>query len=112
MVIDLADAVVLYGNYPALAGATLQVQRGVLTRRDWIVPWHRIQAVTLRRGPLQRRLGLATLCIDTAGVSRGYSQPHIHDLDEGDAVSLARLVLARVEEARQAAPPPSAPHIV
>lgn len=28
MVIDLADAVVLYGNYPALAGATLQVQRG------------------------------------------------------------------------------------
>lgn len=89
----------------SLTPPALQVQRGVLTRRDWIVPWHRIQAVTLRRGPLQRRLGLATLCIDTAGVSRGYSQPHIHDLDEGDAVSLARLVLARVEEARQAAPP-------
>lgn len=28
MVIDFTDAVVLYGNYPALAGATLQVQRG------------------------------------------------------------------------------------
>ena len=28
MVVDFEDAVVLYGNYPALAGATLRVQRG------------------------------------------------------------------------------------
>lgn len=82
----------------SLAPAALQVQRGVLTRRDWIVPWHRIQAVTLRRGPLQRRLGLATLCIDTAGVPPGHHRPHIHDLPVDEAMTLAAAVRARIAE--------------
>lgn len=83
-----------------LAAEALQVRRGVLTRRDWIVPWHRIQSVTVWRGPLQRRLGLATVRIDTAGAPQGFSGPHIHDLPQAEAVAVASALLARVEAAR------------
>jgi len=88
----------------SLTPTALQVRRGVLTRRDWIVPWPRIQAITLRRGPLQRRLGLATLCIDTAGVPAGSARPHIHDLPVDEATALATAVRARIAGAR----PPTA----
>lgn len=79
MVVDLADAVVLYGNYPALAGATLQVQRGeivllqgpngagkstVLRLCAGLVPLARGRAsvldhdVALDREAIRRRVGL------------------------------------------------------
>lgn len=80
----------------SLTPAALQVQRGVLTRRDWIVPWPRIQTITVRQGPLQRRLGLATLCIDTAGVPPGSSRPHIHDLPVAEATAVAAVMRARM----------------
>jgi len=59
----------------------LQVQRGVLNRTTWIVPVPRVQVVSLRRSWLQRRLGLATVLIDTAGGSR-FGGPDIEDLRE------------------------------
>ncbi|HEX8215688.1 MAG TPA: PH domain-containing protein, partial [Allosphingosinicella sp.] len=39
----------------------LCVRHGFLTRRLWIVPYERVQALALDQGPLQRRLKLATL---------------------------------------------------
>ncbi|TKD51645.1 PH domain-containing protein [Sphingomonas baiyangensis] len=51
----------------ALIDGILHVQRGVLTRQTWIVPPRNVQAVTIRRGPVQRLLGLSTVVADTAG---------------------------------------------
>ena len=51
----------------ALDGPLLFVARGVWRQQLWAVPLVNVQAVSLSRGPLQRRLGLATVSIDTAG---------------------------------------------
>ncbi|WP_076068936.1 PH domain-containing protein [Sphingomonas montana] len=72
----------------ALAGRSLQVTRGVLTRREWTVPHDAVQAVSLSRSWLQRRLGLVTVRIDTAG-ARGLHRPDIVDIAPADAVRLA-----------------------
>lgn len=63
----------------ALVDGLLFVQRGVWWRKLWIVPAANAQAVSIRRSWLQRKLGLATLLVDTAGASR-YSDPRIVDL--------------------------------
>ena len=66
MVIDFTDAVVLYGNYPALAGATLQVQRG---------------EIVLLRGP--NGAGKSTvlrLCAGLVPLARGRASVLGHDV--------------------------------
>ncbi|HLL31371.1 MAG TPA: PH domain-containing protein, partial [Allosphingosinicella sp.] len=72
----------------ALDGDMLFVARGVWRRRLWLVPLASIQALSLSRGPLQRRLGLATLSIDTAGASL-INAPRIVDLRSDAAETLA-----------------------
>ena len=83
----------------ALAETSLQVSRGVLKRREWTVPYGNIQSVTLRRGPLQGRMGVTSVRIDTAG-GNGLNGPHIHDLLLGDATELVRQLAERVEGVR------------
>ena len=51
----------------AMMDGLLFVERGVWRQRLWIVPLERVQALSLSRSWLQRRLGLASLAIDTAG---------------------------------------------
>lgn len=80
----------------ALAATSVQVTRGVLTQRDWTVPYGNVQAVAVRRGPVQRMLGIATVRIDTAG-GRGIDGPHVHDIDEADAIAFASDLIERVE---------------
>jgi putative membrane protein len=77
-----------YHRYRVSQGA-LQVQRGVLGRKTWIVPIRRVQAVSVRRSWLQRRLGLATVMVDVAGGSP-FDGPHVHDLHLPDALALLR----------------------
>jgi putative membrane protein len=86
----------------ALAETSLLVSRGVLKRREWTVPYGNIQSVTLRRGPLERRMGVTSVRIDTAG-GNGLSGPHIHDLLHRDATELVRQLIERVEAARTSA---------
>ncbi len=45
----------------------LDVRRGVLWREEIAVPSSRIQHTDVKQGPLERRLGLATLVVHTAG---------------------------------------------
>lgn len=45
----------------------LRVDRGVVVRRSSLVPRRRVQHVSTRVGPIQRRLGLATVEVHTAG---------------------------------------------
>lgn len=80
----------------AAAGTSLQVTRGVLSQRDWIVPFTSIQTLTIRRTWLQRRLGVATVRVDTAGASDWHG-PDIEDASLADAVMLARSLAARLD---------------
>ena len=71
-----------------------QVTRGVLSQRDWIVPYPAIQTISVRRSWLQRRLGLATVTIDTAG-AKGLHRPDIADVATPIAAELAQELVAR-----------------
>lgn len=88
---------------------SVQVRRGVLVRRDWTVPHGAVQTLTVRQGPLQRRMGVATVRIDTAagGAAGG---PHVHDVETPRAADLVREVMARVHALPprvRPTPPPS-----
>lgn len=83
-----------YHRY-ALRDTSLQVMRGVIAQRDWIVPYQNVQVVTLRAGWFQRRLGLASVLVDTAGAS-GYLAPDVVDLAIPDARELAAGLVARI----------------
>jgi putative membrane protein len=76
-----------YHRY-GLPGDTLYVQRGVLSRQMWIVPVRNVQAVSIRRSWLQRRLGTASVLPDTAGAG-ALNDPTVHDIRLGDAWALA-----------------------
>lgn len=72
-----------------LADDLLFVRRGVWRRRLWLIPLANVQSLALSRGPIQRRLGLATLAIDTAGASM-INAPRIVDLRGEAAEALVR----------------------
>jgi putative membrane protein len=72
----------------ALDGDLLFIARGVWRRRLWVVPVKNAQATSVARSWLQRRLGLATLSVDTAGAP---------------ALKGARIVDLRLETAQQLA---------
>ena len=50
-----------------LDGHGYSLRRGRLWRRETFVPRSRVQHMDLQRGPLERRFGLATLVVHTAG---------------------------------------------
>lgn len=77
-----------------LRETSVQVTRGVLSQRDWIVPYPAIQTISVRRSWLQRRLGLATVTIDTAG-AKGLLRPDIADVATPIATALAQELIAR-----------------
>ncbi len=76
----------------------LLVRRGVLVRRTSVVPYGRMQYVDVTSGPLDRRLGLATVTLHTAAAATDASIPGL--LTE-EATRL-RDRLAALGEARQA----------
>jgi uncharacterized protein len=48
-------------------GDRLRVVRGLMWRKDTVVPFGRVQHIDVARGPLERHYGLATLVVHTAG---------------------------------------------
>jgi len=74
-----------------LAGGLLHVRRGWWKQRLWIVPVKRAQTISVSRDWLQRRLGLATLLVDTAGAAM-MSDPRIVDMRAEEAVALAAAI--------------------
>ncbi|MEV6637953.1 PH domain-containing protein [Actinoplanes sp. NPDC051470] len=73
---------------------------GLLTRQMSLVPYARLQSVRVMQGPIQRRLGLATLYADTAGGRAGVA----HDRDLREAYALADELANRARLARNPAP--------
>lgn len=66
----------------------LEVRRGVLVRRVYLVPRNRIQNVTTTTGPLQNRFGILDLAVHTAGART--RRVVIEDLDAGHAAGIRR----------------------
>lgn len=99
----LVGAAVLQWRYHryCLTGSHLHIRGGLLTRRHWIIAYERIQSLSTTSGPLQRRLGLASLAIDTAGAS-AFSAPAIVNLPQADAEPLAAELVVRQRAARAA----------
>lgn len=83
----------------AIGEEALFVTDGLLKRRVWTIPFGRAQTIMVGRGPLQRRLRLATLLVDTAGASL-FRAPEIVDLDAGEADALAERLLRLFYRAR------------
>lgn len=63
---------------------------GWFGRSTYIVPINKIQAAEIRQTPFDRRLGLATLIIDTAGQAYTEGGPQIGNLPIDEARKLAR----------------------
>ncbi|WP_298576189.1 PH domain-containing protein [uncultured Luteimonas sp.] len=69
-----------------LDGDGYALRRGRLWQQETFVPKSRVQHLDLQRGPIERRFGLSTLVIHTAGTrSNAVSTP---GLDAGDAEAL------------------------
>lgn len=66
----------------------LAARHGVLSRSTMYVPTEKVQCVSLRQSPLQRRLGLSSVHVHTAALSHGSAS--VPDLVEGTAIELAR----------------------
>lgn len=71
-----------------LTSDQFEVRRGVLVRRVHLVPRSRIQNVTTTAGPLQRRFGVLTLTVHTAGART--PNVSVEDLDAGHAEAIRR----------------------
>lgn len=71
----------------------LHLRRGVLTRHESTIPYHRVQHIDLEAGPLERRMGLTSLVLRTASASTDATVPGI---DTADAEALRDRILARV----------------
>ena len=84
----------------AIDEEALFVSNGLLGRRLSIIPVARTQTVSLFRSPLQRRLRLATLLVDTAGAPLLRS-PEVVDLEAEEAEALAGQLLRRFLDARE-----------
>jgi uncharacterized protein len=76
----------------------LLVRRGVLIRRQSVIPYGRMQYIDVTAGPIERSLGLATLRMHTAAAA---SDARIPGLDQA-AAAVLRDKLAALGEAQAA----------
>jgi hypothetical protein len=76
----------------------LMVRRGVMIRRQSVIPYGRMQIVDVTAGPVERSLGLATLRMHTAAAA---TDARIPGLDRAQAAKL-RDQLASLGESRAA----------
>ncbi len=84
----------------SLGGRYFRTRRGWLNRSTHIVPLRNIQSAVVRQTPLDRRLRLATLMVDTAGQSYTGGGPRIGNLPLLEAQRLARELSRRAAATR------------
>lgn len=92
----LAQPVLGAGLFPTV----FAVRSGLLTRQLVVVPYARIQSVRVVQGPLQRRLGLATVHADAAGGAGAVAV----DRDVREAWAMAAELSERARAARGGGP--------
>jgi hypothetical protein len=74
----------------------LSVRHGLMVRRLTIVPFGRVQHIDVGQGPIERRLGLATLVLNTAG-TRG-AAVRLPGLLYGDAEAMRDHIRAKIRQ--------------
>lgn len=81
----------------------LVVRRGLVTRAEDTVPYAMITNIGVRRGPLDRLLGLGGLAVHTAGYSAQNSGPEakLVGLEDWESVQVAILEAARRHHKRE-----------
>lgn len=72
----------------------IAIRKGVIRRLTWMVPIDKMQTVGWYANWFQRRLGLASIYVDTAGASPGRSA-ELPDMEEGQARDLVTRVYSR-----------------
>ncbi len=70
----------------ALDAVGLRIRRGVVWRGETLVPRSRVQHLDIERGPIERRYGLATVIVHTAGTRQHALR--LAGLPDADAVAL------------------------
>jgi putative membrane protein len=84
----------------ALSKRYFCARRGWAGRATHIVPINKIQAVEVHQSPLDRRLGLATLSVDTAGQAYTGGGPEINNLPIDEAREIASALAHRASATR------------
>ncbi len=74
----------------------LMIRRGVLVRRQSVIPYGRMQFIDVTAGPIERSLGLATLRMHTAAAASDARIPGLHR----DVAAALRDQLAALGEAQ------------
>jgi membrane protein YdbS with pleckstrin-like domain len=72
----------------------LRVVRGLLFRRDTVVPFGRVQHIDVEQGPIERLYGLGRLVLHTAGNHN--SSVTLPGLAHGDALAMRDAIRAHV----------------
>ena len=84
----------------ALGEHYFQARRGWLNRSTHVVPIRNMQALVVRQNPLDRRFGVGTLVVDTAGQANTGGGPHLRNIPLDSALSLARELAQRAAATR------------
>jgi len=76
------------------------VHKGIFTKSENVVPYHMVTNAALKRGPLDRWLGIGTLEVHTAGFSQ-QAKPEAHLVGLQDYEDLHQELLAALHHFRQ-----------
>lgn len=87
--------------YVAEDEAWVAIRKGVIRRLTWMVPIEKLQTAGWYANWFQRRLGLASIYVDTAGASPGRSA-ELPDMETGQARDIITRVYARFRNRSQA----------
>lgn len=79
-----------------VSGVGIEIRKGVLWRNIHNIPRNRIQHTDVRQGPLERRFGIATLLIFTAGTAN--SSVELNGLTHARALEIRDYLIASEEE--------------
>ncbi|HEV2865737.1 MAG TPA: PH domain-containing protein [Allosphingosinicella sp.] len=74
----------------------LHVRHGLLVRVRTVVPFGRVQHIDVAQGPVERRFGLATLILHTAG-TRGAAVP-LPGLPHAEAEAMRERIRAKIRQ--------------
>ena len=74
----------------------IEIRRGVVWRREITVPKSRVQHIDVSQGPLERRFGLGSLSIYTAGTD--YAMVALHGLTYSRALLIRDHLLPRAAQ--------------
>ena len=80
----------------AMGADRLRVVRGYMFYRDTVVPFGRIQHIDVDQGPIDRRYGLATLTVHTAGNHN--STVALPGLRNADALAMRETIRAAIRQ--------------